>query len=169
MFSKSKYMMLIGFVLVVLSACSPNKTERTIEEKNPELEVSSTFSIPVTFEEGKDGEYILVGEKGKLAFQIGSGLENETIELSPIRAKQPNKYMWYLWGADLGNKPFKVIGTNADTEEDLVVVEDRVLGAKFNGADAHTPSLMEFPTAGLWKLDAYIDEELFGSIVVEIK
>ena len=27
------------------------------------------------------------------------------------------------------------------------------------------PSLMEFPTAGLWKLDAYIDEELFGSIV----
>ena len=42
-----------------------------------------------------------MGEKGKLAFQIGSGLKNETIELSPIRAKQPNKYMWYLWGADL--------------------------------------------------------------------
>jgi hypothetical protein len=169
MFSKSKYMMLIGFVLVVLSACSPNKTERTIEEKNPELEVSSTFSIPVTFEEGKDGEYILVGEKGKLAFQIGSRSENETIELSPIVANKPDKYMWYLWGDDLTKKPFKVIGTNMDTEEDLVVVEDTVLGAELNGADAHIPSLMEFPTVGLWKLDAYIDEELFGSIVVEIK
>ena len=33
MFSKSKYMMLIVLVLVVLSACSPNKTERTIEEE----------------------------------------------------------------------------------------------------------------------------------------
>ena len=50
--------------------------------------MSSTFSIPVTFEEGKDGEYILVGEKGKLAFQIGSGSENETIELSPIRSQR---------------------------------------------------------------------------------
>ena len=29
--------------------------------------------------------------------------------------------------------------------------------------------LKEFPTAGLWKLDAYIDEEQFGSIMVGIK
>ena len=69
-------MILICFVLVVLSACSSNKTEMTIEEKNPELEVSSTFSIPVTFGDGKNGEYILVGEKGKTAFRIGSRAEN---------------------------------------------------------------------------------------------
>ena len=70
MFRKSKYMMLICFVLVVLSACSSNKTEMTIEEKNPELEVNSTFSIPVTFGDGKNGEYILVGEKGKSLFKL---------------------------------------------------------------------------------------------------
>ena len=33
MFRKSKYMILICFVLVVLSACLSNKTEMTIEEK----------------------------------------------------------------------------------------------------------------------------------------
>ena len=38
--------------------------------------MSSTFSIPVTFGDGKNGEYILVGEKGKTAFRIGSRAEN---------------------------------------------------------------------------------------------
>ena len=61
MFRKSKYMILAALMLVVLSACSSNTT---IEEENSKPEVSSTFSIPVTFEEeGKKGEYILVGKK----------------------------------------------------------------------------------------------------------
>jgi hypothetical protein len=115
------------------------------------------------------GEYILVGEKGKLAFQIGSGSENETIELSPIVANKPDKYMWYLWGENLSGKPFKVTGTNTDTKQEIVIFDDKVLGSELNGVDAHTPSLMEFPTAGIWNLDAYVGEERFGDILVEVK
>ncbi len=167
MFRKSKYMILATLMLVVLSACSSNKI---IEEENSKPEVSSTFSIPVTFgEEGKKGEYILVGEKEKLAFQIASRVEAETIEIMPIVANDPNKYMWYLWGENLSNKPFKVIGTNTDTKQEVVIFDDKVLGSELNGADAHTPSLMEFPTAGIWNLDAYVGEKLFGNIIVEVK
>jgi len=167
MFRKSKYLMLAVLMLVVLSACSSNKT---IKEENSKTEVSSTFSIPVTFEEeGKKGEYILVGEKEKLAFQIASRSDDETIEIMPIVANQPNKYMWYLWGENLSGKPFKVIGTNTDTKQEIVIFDDKVLGSELNGIDAHTPSSMEFPTAGIWELDAYVDKELFGNIIVEVK
>ena len=168
MFRKSKYMILATLMLVVLSACLSNKTIE--DEENSKPEVSSTFSIPVTFEEEeKKGEYILVGEKEKLAFQIDTRAEDETIELSTIVANKPDKYMWYLWGENLISKPFKVIGINTDTKQEVVIFNDKVLGSELNGADAHTPSLMEFPAAGIWNLDAYVGEELFGNIVVEVK
>ena len=64
---------------------------------------------------------------------------------------------------------FKVIGTNTDTKQEIVIFDDKVLGSELNGIDANTPSLMEFPTAGIWNLDAYVGEELFGNIIVEVK
>ncbi|GIP46322.1 hypothetical protein J45TS6_47810 [Paenibacillus sp. J45TS6] len=76
--------------------------------------------------------------------------------------------MWYLWGENLSRKPFKVIGINTDTKQEVVIFNDKVLGSELNDADAHTPSTMEFPTAGIWNLDAYVGEELFGNIVVEL-
>lgn len=166
MFNKSKYMILVFSMVMVLTACIPNKT---IEEENSKTEISSTFSIPVMFENEKKGEYILVGEKGKLAFQIGSGTENETIKLLPIVANKPNKYMWYLWGENLSGKSFKVIGTNVDTKQETVILDNLVLSTALNGVDAHIPSSMEFPTVGIWNLDAYVDEELFENIIVEVK
>jgi hypothetical protein len=138
-------------------------------ETYQEVELSSIFSIPVTFGDGKKGEYVFVGEKGKLAVQIAAGVEGETIQLSPIRPNQPDKYMWYLWGENLTRKSFKVIGANIDTKQEVVIVEGIVLGPGMNGADAHTPSTMEFPNAGVWKLVAYVDEEIFGHIIIEVQ
>lgn len=163
MVRKSKYLVLAILMLILLSACS----NETAGKETPIL--SSTFSLPVTFQDGNEGEYVLVGEKGKLAFQIHSSERDEIIELTPIYAEQTDKYIWYLWGEALSNKSFEVIGTHTETGEKLVVVEETVLGNELNGADAHTPSSMMFPTSGVWKLDAYINEDLFGNIMVEVK
>jgi hypothetical protein len=155
-------------MLVILSACLSNET---IEEDHA-LEVSPIFSIPVTFGDGKEGEHVLIGEKGKVAFLIASGVtgsEDDIIEIEPFRTNQPDKYMWYLWGEDVSNKPFKVMGTNTDTDQELVMVEERILGTELNGSDAHIPSTLEFPTTGIWKLDAYVDGKLFGNVIVEVK
>ena len=38
-----------------------------------------------------------------------------------------------------------------------------------NGADFHIPSNMMFSTTGLWKLEIYFNEELFGEIVINVE
>ncbi|MFA9560139.1 hypothetical protein ACERII_22750 [Evansella sp. AB-rgal1] len=37
------------------------------------MEGSSTFHIPVTFGDGTEGEYVLIGEEGRIGFLVGSG------------------------------------------------------------------------------------------------
>jgi len=38
-----------------------------------------------------------------------------------------------------------------------------------NEADSHIPSNIEFPTAGLWKLNVYIGDEIFGKIIIDVE
>jgi hypothetical protein len=38
-----------------------------------------------------------------------------------------------------------------------------------SGADHSMPSLIMLPNSGLWKLEVYFGEELFGNIVVNVK
>lgn len=140
--------------------------------------VSPTFNIPITFEDGTKGEYILVGEDGRMGFLVGSGEEGEA-EAQPIVAEQGNKYMWHFWGEQEefdGN--FKVVGINEKGEEHKVLIgmsnekvwEYSNIGiSPNNGADTHAPSSMEFPTAGLWKLKVYFGDKLFGEMVVNVE
>ena len=164
MLDKSKYSLLAILIIMVLSACTSN--DRT--EEIFVAEVSPTFAIPVMFND-EEGQYILRGEQGKLGFLIGSGLANGEVELLPLLANEPNKYMWHFWGQDLNGKSLKVIGTNIKTNEETVILDNFVLAGALNGADAHVPSSMVFPNAGIWKLDVYVEKEQFGNVVVEVQ
>ena len=147
-------------MVLLLSACTSTVST--------ELEGSTTFSIPVLFENDKKGQYILIGEEGKFGFLIGSGLEDEEIKIMPLIANEPNKYMWHFWGQNLTGQSLKVIGTNVETNEETVILDNFVLAGALNGADAHTPSSMVFPNAGIWQLDVYVGEDLLGNIIVEV-
>ncbi|MCG3089429.1 hypothetical protein [Sporosarcina cyprini] len=84
---------ILGVLLTaMLMGCS--KETKVVEEKR---DVSQIFEIPVTFGYGTKGEYILIGEKGKLGFLVGSEKEGEA-EAQPIIAEKSSKYMWYFWG-----------------------------------------------------------------------
>lgn len=37
-----------------------------------------------------------------------------------------------------------------------------------NGADQHFPTNKTLPKSGMWKLDAYIGDEIFGSVYVKV-
>ena len=103
----------------------------------------------------------MVGEEGKLGF-IG--------DAATFKAGESNKYMWHFWGEEGElDGPFKVIGHNQDTDQDVVVFETKELAGPNNGADAHTPSSMQLPSKGTWELDAYVDGKLFGTVVVEVE
>ena len=157
-------MLFTFLIIMVLSACTSNEST----EDNFVAEVSPTFAIPVMFDD-KKGQYILRGEQGKLGLLVGSGIENGDVELLPLIANEPNKYMWHFWGQNLTGKSLKVIGTNVETNEETVILDNYFLAGELNGADAHMPSSMVFPNAGIWKLDVYVEKELFGNVVVEVK
>ncbi|MEC0229920.1 hypothetical protein [Paenibacillus alba] len=39
---------------------------------------------------------------------------------------------------------------------------------KDNDKVGRMPSMMTLPSKGLWRLEAYVEEKLFGSVVVEV-
>ena len=62
---------------------------------NKKIEVSTTFSLPVTFHDGTKGEYVLIGKEGKVGILVGSGNEGEAVATKFI-ANKPDKYMWHF-------------------------------------------------------------------------
>jgi hypothetical protein len=77
--------------------------------------------------------------------------------------------MWHFWGtpAELQGS-LKITGTSKETGETITVFEADATGQPNNGADAHNPSMMSLPSPGLWQLEVFIGEKLFGSVVVEV-
>lgn len=87
-----------------------------------------------------------------------------------------------IWGdKEEFNGKLKVVGINEKGEEHKILIRSagtsnsekvweypEVGISPNNGADTHIPSNMEFPTPGLWKLEVYIGEKLFGEIVVNV-
>ncbi len=120
-------------------------------KKGSEPKVSSTFIA---------GNYKMIGEKNRIGF-----IYDEDIGFKP---HQVNKYMWHFWGEQEELEgALKVIGKNTNTGEEITVFENMALGEPLNDADAHVPSLMSLPSSGIWELNAYIGDELFGTVVVE--
>lgn len=146
----NKMIMLISLLfLMTLVGCNNTDTNET-------REVSSTFSLPVTFGDGTKGE--AVEEK--------------------IIANKVNKYMWHFWGnKDSISGDFKVVGTDKEGKKHPVLVSGNETVWQYsntsispnNGADSHIPSNMLFPTSGLWKLEIYFNDKLFDGIVINVK
>ncbi|PKR77352.1 hypothetical protein CEY16_11510 [Halalkalibacillus sediminis] len=165
------FILVLIILLAVLVACKE-------QEESKIWEVSPTFHIPVTFNDGTEGEYLLIGEEEKAGFLVGSGEKGEAVA-RPIIANRGNKYMWHFGGADDDiTGDFKVVGVNEEGEEHPVLLSglDETVWeypgislSPNNGADSHTPSGMKFPSSGLWKLKVHFDEELFAEVTVDVE
>lgn len=160
-----KYISFFLLSLFLVTGCSKNAgTESTQNFKE-----SPTFSVPVTFADGTKGEYILIGQKGKAAFQIGSGPKGKS-EIMPIVEDKNNKYMWYLWGNDKElNGELKVKGIHESGHKETIFTASNVTAQEFNSADGSMPSMMEFSKAGKWKLDVYIGNEKIGTVIIDVE
>lgn len=145
--------------------------------ENENREVSPTFSLPVTFGDGTKGEYMLIGEEGKVGLLVESGKSGEAVEEMFI-ANKANKHMWYFWGEkDSISGDFKVVGIDKEGKEHPVLLSGNDKVWQFsnasispnNGADSHIPSNMVFPTSGLWKLEIYFNDKLFEELVINVE
>jgi signal peptidase I len=117
----------------------------------------------------QSGSYRIQGVKGKLG-----------IIAAPFKVGASNKYMWHFWGTkeELSGK-FRVEAVqvkNGQKKPALTLNGSTVWEytggpsvEAMNGADASLPSSMMLGDPGLWRLDAFIGGNFFGSIYVEVK
>ncbi|WP_226579785.1 DUF4871 domain-containing protein [Halobacillus litoralis] len=141
---KLKFVVPIVLLCIILG-CQTNEPENG----------GSAIKETETFE---SGSYTMLGQKGKIGFIKAS-----------FSAQEEQKYMWHFWGDDEELKgSFRVEGKQEETGRTITVVEADGLGGPNNGADAHIPSIMSLPDSGKWHLDAYVGDQLFGTITINV-
>jgi hypothetical protein len=85
-------------------------------------------------------------------------------------AGKGNKYMWHFWGDKKKlDGPFTIKAVKKGNNEMINVFSASSLGGALNGADRIAVSSMSLPTSGIWRLLAYVNDQMLGSIVVDVK
>lgn len=167
---KIKSLLIALFIcLFVVSGCTsttvnPNKI--SLPEDIPNFVTEKDFQkidwdrTAAAFDTGTRSD--MVGNKNKLGI-IGPELKPNEVE----------KWLWHFWGIDQGE--FTLVGYNQDTFTINPVLSDgswsgtSIGGGEMNGTDASLPSNVELPKAGKWALLVYIDDQLFDTLVMDIK
>lgn len=90
----------------------------------------------------------------------------------PFIVNQTDEYTWRLWGKpeDLANKKFKVIANRENG--DGAFFEEVPIPLRHSGsttAITSIPYTMKLIDKGLYRLDAYVDNQLFGSVTVNVE
>ncbi len=141
----------------------------TKDKINQNWDISPTFILPVTIGDKGKGELTLIGKEGKLGLQVQQFIKGNQ-----------DKLFWYFWDDSpeetnqLIGKRIDIIGTTKEVANEEATVHELysgMLNASISDNDkvANGHSLITFPTEGIWKLDAYVDDKFFGSIVVEVQ
>lgn len=154
---RKKRLFLISIVILSFGIAGCNNEEPIKEEV-----IQNNWKESPLFE---SGGYTMIGEEGRLGFIYDDA---EVVRFYPDKVQ---KYMWHFWGKEdelIGD--FEVLGTHENSKEGIIIVpkgENSSLSPN-NGADNHIPTNMTLPKSGVWKLDAYIGNRLFGSVFVEV-
>ena len=155
MFKKSLFFIFITIISLVITGCND---EKPLQEEA----LQDNWKESPLFE---SGGYTMIGEEGRLGFIYDDG------EGSRFYPNKTYKYMWHFWGNEdelIGD--FEVLGTHENSNEEIIIVpkgKNSFLSPN-NGADNHYPTNMTLPKSGMWKLDAYIGDKLFGSVYVKV-
>ncbi|KRF02265.1 hypothetical protein ASG89_24755 [Paenibacillus sp. Soil766] len=154
-------------VLILLIGCSKTESNVVINEspnvRNESWQVSSIF---------KYDDYMMIGEQGKIGFIY------DDKDVTRFYPGKKQKYMWHFWAEtpeetrNLFGKRVKIIGVSKQTGQKADVFDGGIgipnTAIEDNDKVGRMPSMMSLPSKGLWRLEAFVDEKLFGSVVVEV-
>jgi hypothetical protein len=139
--------------VVILTGCKNNELSITTSV----WKESGIVELTTTNEKGEQIKAQWLGEQGKLA-----------ISNSPFYAGKKQKYLWLLWGEpeELVGNTLKVTAINENGDDEIIWESN--LGGTNWGAAASSPSTLIFKTSGLWQLNAYVDNKLHGTIIINV-
>lgn len=172
----NKLLAWVGLSLLILvligTGCSTDSTtEWSFEEEGLNIPIELTKSIIKDIDWEPTGTFISNG------FEMRGHPNKIGLIDYDFEAQQPHKYMWHVWGENTSGKKLTVLAMKEGGKEPVPIFrtmanEDKLwsrdLGGAHNGANAHIPSLMEFPSSGKWALICFVDDEHFGNIVIEV-
>ncbi|WP_430786600.1 hypothetical protein VBD025_14230 [Virgibacillus flavescens] len=156
--------LLFAFVALYIIVFGNNSSVTNVPSDSGNWEVSEVFTI-------KEGAQF-IGTKGEIAF-----IANE------FKADHPTKTRWFFWGDELhevNEEKFRLIGVSKNTGEEIILHESDAWGivnpmyqeesltTQLN-AKSSQHTLITIPTSGKWRLNAFIGEKQYGSIVIDVK
>ncbi|WP_144028245.1 DUF4871 domain-containing protein [Paenibacillus ferrarius] len=159
----------LGYLVLLIFLIGCSKTDSNVVIKESPNVLDENWKVSSMF---KTDDYMLIGEQRKIGFIYN---DSEVVRLYPGKKQ---KYMWHFWAdtpeetQKLFGEKVKIIGVSKQTGEKVTVFEGGIgipnTAIKDNEKVGKMPTTMSLPSKGLWRLEAYIDEKLFGSVVVEV-
>ncbi|MFD2922188.1 hypothetical protein [Halobacillus naozhouensis] len=131
-----------------------------LKDEYNEWNLTPTFNYETSSYSGERVIYEVIGKKN--SFGITGSF--------PIVSSKDQKIFWFYWGKEnIKNQPVKIMAYKKGSEELIKVFSGEFYeGAQINEDEVNMPSNLRFPTAGVWNLLVYINDELSGNIVVEV-
>lgn len=157
------------FFICLLAGCSNATDSSQKEQEKTNVEAVESWSV---------SESHVIENGGQLHRLIGT-LDKIAITNSGFEVGKEEVHTWYLWNKDkqkLIGETLKIIGTNQENLrkveigegkiEDLNSDEQQWINEGFvKGIKASMPIKLE--SKGLWKLDAYVEGKLMGSVIIK--
>ncbi|PEZ06347.1 DUF4871 domain-containing protein [Bacillus sp. AFS018417] len=160
--------LITGCTTTVKKSTSP----KIIETIQPQNNIPSFFHLSilkdVNWEESPSFQHDKISVKGiqdKVAIVDATWIAN-----------QPNKYMWFFLNSNIPSGKLTVIAIKQGSTKPVpVLFQDEITGNVWTAPQEITkditsiPSSMLLPSSGLWLLNVYIGEKLYGQIVVHVE
>ncbi len=142
---------------------NPEKTEKTKTEipETDNWKLSSKFDYTVEPKNSDQHTYKIVGKKDTFGFTGPF----------PIVSKQPKKYMWFYFGKeDVYDIPVELKAVKKGTDKIINLDSGTFFKSAAVSPDSvNMPSILRFPSAGVWKILVYTNEKHVESIVVNVE
>jgi hypothetical protein len=167
------FLITLPLLLCLLSSCETerkNETsvkdikarDRAIEyvEKYSDWDLTPIFKYETEDENGVGITYNVLGKKD------GFGITGPF----PIVASKPQKYFWFYWGEKkIKDQPVEIMTYKKGSNELIKLFSGEFYeGAQINENEVNMPSNLKLPSSGVWNILIYINDELYGNIVVEV-
>ena len=172
---KGKITIYLVCSLLIVGCASEKVTEKSVDIKAQTVEKKESDDTPNFVKEAHFKQIHWEKEVKKIGTNGVSdiiGNPQKTGYIGPeLQAEKTDKWLWHFYGKPNGS--LTVIGYHQETAMiSPILISGYTINfgsGAMNGAEATMPSNVSLPKPGKWALLVYIDEELYDTLVINVK